>query len=132
VREYELRGRTRRFDATMIRADDGHVVDYLGTQQHLAVDLDLRAEEAGSLLLRSTSQRFYERFVGFPFPLVLSGRATLRERYDDAAEVFRIDLVVEYSAFGFLFGYDGEFTCTFPLADDAPVGLKPVRDERRK
>lgn len=79
-----------------------------------------------------TYQRFYERFVGFPFPLVMSGRATLRERYDDAAGVFRIDLVVENSAFGFLFGYDGEFTCTFPRADDAPARLKPVRYERRQ
>jgi len=32
---------------------------------------------------------------------------------------------------GFLFGHEGEFTCEFPAASDAPVGLKPVRHERR-
>jgi hypothetical protein len=133
VREYRLRGRTHRFDATMIRASsDGHIVDYLGTHEHLAVDLDLRVETDGSLLLRSDAQRFYEGVFGFRFPMLFSGRALLRERYDDEAGVFRVDLTVENPVFGFLFGYDGEFTCEFPEADDAPARLKPVRYERRE
>lgn len=132
VREYQLRGRTRRFDATMIRASGGHLVDYLGTHQHLAVDLELRAEPDGSLLLHSGAQRFYEGLTGFRFPLLFSGRAELRERYDDEAGVFRIALTVENPVFGFLFGYDGEFTCDFPPANDAPARLKPRRYERRE
>lgn len=133
VREYRLRGRTRRFDATMVGASvDGHVVDYLGTHQHLAVDLELRAEADGSLLLRSGSQRLSVGPLGFRFPLLLSGRAELRERYDDEAEVFRVELVVRNRVFGFLFGYDGEFTCEFAAASDAPARLKPVRFERRE
>ena len=132
VREYRLRGRTRRFDATMTQAGDGHVVDYLGTHQHLAVDLELRAEADGSLRLRSDAQRFYEGVFGFRFPLLLSGRADLHERYDDRAGVFRIDLSVDNPVFGFLFGYDGEFTCEFVPAQDAPGRLKPRRYERRE
>ncbi len=58
VREYEVGGRSARFDATMI-LHDGRVIDYLGTHQHLAVDLDLKVDDGG-LLLRSGEQRFYE------------------------------------------------------------------------
>ncbi len=130
VREFDVRGRSRRFDATMV-AHEGRVVDYLGTHQHLAVDLDLRTDGAGGLLLTSGAQRFYEGPVGFPFPLALSGRARLHERYDEAADVFRIDLEVVNDRFGFLFGYAGTFTCTWVPADDAPARLKPVRHERR-
>jgi hypothetical protein len=52
--------RTRRFDATMIYSESrGRVVDYLGTHQHLAVDLDLAVYERGGLRLRSGEQRFH-------------------------------------------------------------------------
>lgn len=133
VREYAIGGRSRRFDATMIWGERrGRIVDYLGTHQHLAVDLELRAEPDGSLLLRSDAQRFYEGPVGFRFPMLFSGRAELRERYDDAAHVYRIDLRVTNRFFGFLFGYEGAFTCEFPAASDAPARLKPVRTERRE
>ena len=111
---------------------DGRVVDYLGTHQHLAVDLDLHAEPDGSLLLRSDAQRFYEGPVAFRFPMLFSGRAELRERFDDETGTFRVSLEVRNRVFGFLFGYDGEFTCAFPAASDAPARLKPVRTERRE
>jgi hypothetical protein len=35
------------------------------------------------------------------------------------------------SVLGFLFGYEGWFTCEFPPATDAPERLKPRRHERR-
>jgi hypothetical protein len=134
VREYDIRGRMRRFDATMIFSTArGIVVDYLGTHQHLAVDLDLAVGDGdgGSLHLTSGAQRFYEGPVGFRFPMLFSGRADLRESYDDEAGVFRIRLEVRNRLFGFLFGYEGEFTCEFPRATDAPARLKPVRTESR-
>jgi hypothetical protein len=134
VREYRVPGRRRpsRFDATMVLdASRGVIVDYLGTHQHLAVDLDLQVQPDGSLLLRSGAQRFYEGLLGFRFPMLLSGRATLRESYDDEAGVFRIDLEVRNRLFGFLFGYDGTFTCEYPAATTAPERLRPVRHERR-
>lgn len=130
VREYTVGGRRRRFDATMILVGD-RIVDYLGTHQHLAVDLDLTVDEGGGLLLTSDAQRFYEGVVGFRFPMLLSGRATLRERYDDADERFHVDLEVRNDRFGFLFGYRGSFTCEWAPVTDAPTRLKPVRHELR-
>ena len=131
VREYRVRRKPSRFDATMILSD-GRILDYLGTHQHLAVDLDLRVEDDGSLHLTSGSQRFYEgRFVAFRFPMLFSGRAELHERFDDEAGVYRVTMQVRNRLFGFLFGYEGEFSCEFPAASNAPERLKPVRHESR-
>ena len=130
VREYTVGRRRRRFDATMILVGD-RIVDYLGTHQHLAVDLDLTVDENGGLILTSDAQRFYEGVVGFRFPMRFSGRATLRERYDDTDERFHVDLEVHNDRFGFLFGYRGSFTCEWVQATDAPGRLKPVRHETR-
>ncbi|MET1051739.1 MAG: DUF4166 domain-containing protein [Mycetocola sp.] len=130
VREYRVRSTPSRFDATMVLSD-GRVLDYLGTHQHLAVDLDLAVEPDGSLHLRSDAQRFYEGPFGFRFPMLFSGRADLHESFDDDANVFRIRLEVRNPVFGFLFGYAGEFTCEFVPASDAPARLKPVRHESR-
>ena len=130
VREYRVRAKPSRFDATMV-LHNGEVLDYLGTHQHLAVELDLTVEDDGSLLLRSGAQRFYEGPFGFRFPMLFSGRALLRERFDDEIGRYRISLEVHNSVFGFLFGYDGVFDCEFPAATDAPQRLKPVRHEAR-
>jgi hypothetical protein len=131
VREYRVRRKPSRFDATMVMGD-GRVLDYLGTHQHLAVDLDLTVDEDGSLQLTSDGQRFYEgRFVGFRFPMLFSGRAQLHECFDEEASVYRIRMEVRNKLFGFLFGYEGEFTCDFPAATGAPDRLKPVRHEKR-
>jgi hypothetical protein len=135
VREYRMPGRHRpsRFDATMV-VDPAResVVDYLGTHQHLAVDLDLTAEDDGSLLLRSGEQRFREGWVDFRFPMLFSGSAELRERFDDEAGVFRVQLEVRNRVFGFVFGYEGWFTCEFPEATNAPPShVLPKRHERR-
>jgi hypothetical protein len=131
VREYSVRKKPSRFDATMVLDADGRIIDYLGTHQHLAVDLELNAEPDGSLLLVSDAQRFYEGPIAFRFPMVFSGRAVLRESFDDEAQCYRITLEVHNRVFGFLFGYEGTFTCEFPAATDAPTRLKPRRHERR-
>jgi hypothetical protein len=131
VREYTVGSTPSRFDATMILSR-GRIVDYLGTHQHLAVDLDVAVEPGGGLHLTSGSQRFHEGPVSFWFPMLFSGRADLHERYDDVAKVYRITMEVHNAVFGFLFGYEGEFTCEFPDATDAPNRLKPVRHERRE
>jgi len=130
VREYDVRGRPARFDATMI-LHEGRVVDYLGTHQHLAVDLDLTVDQDGGLLLRSGEQRFYEGPVGFRFPMLFSGRATLRERFDDADGRFHVDMRVDNDQFGFLFGYRGSFTCEWMPASDAPTHVFPRRHQSR-
>lgn len=132
VREYRVRRRPARFDATMVLdARRGVIVDYLGTHQHLAVDLDLDVDERGGLVLRSGAQRFYEGILGFRFPLAFSGTAELHEHWDEERGAFRVELEVRNRALGFLFGYDGWFSCEFPPATDAPAELKPRRHERR-
>jgi hypothetical protein len=131
VREYRARRKPSRFDATMILSG-GRIVDYLGTHQHLAIDLTLEVENDGSLHLQSDAQRFYEGRVAFRFPMIFSGRADLRESYDEVAGVYRIRMEIRNRVFGFLFGYEGEFTCEFPAATDAPERLKPVRHEERE
>jgi hypothetical protein len=130
VREYKLGRRRSRFDATMI-LDHGRVLDYLGTHQHLAVDLDLAVDESGGLVLTSDAQRFYEGPIGFRFPMLFSGRARLHERYDDSDQSFHVTLEVHNHRFGFLFGYTGTFQCEWVPASDAPERLKPVRHESR-
>lgn len=130
VREYVVGRHRRRFDATMI-LHRGRIVDYLGTHQHLAVDLDLRVDERGGLVLTSDAQRFYEGPVAFRIPLLLSGRARLHEFFDDEDQRFHIDLEVHNHRFGFLFGYHGTFECEWMPASDAPARLKPRRHEAR-
>lgn len=126
-------GRRRRFDATMIFSDTrGRIVDYLGTHQHLAVDLELSPTDDGGLRLVSGAQRFYEGPIGFSFPMFATGRAFLTEHYDDARGCYVIDLVVRNRWFGLLFGYRGEFTCEFLDAAEAPATVRPYREERRE
>ncbi|WP_435746141.1 DUF4166 domain-containing protein [Microbacterium sp. PMB16] len=134
VRTMTMRpGRRRRFDATMIYSDArGRVVDYLGTHQHLAVDLDLGVTEDGGLRLTSGEQRFYEGPIAFRFPMLFSGRAQLVERFDDERGCFVIDLEVRNDVLGFLFGYRGSFECDFPDSTALPETAKPVREEVRE
>lgn len=132
VRSYTLGHKRRRFDATMVtNPDDGTVLDYLGTHQHLPVDLELSVTDEGGLRIHTGQQRFYEGRVGFAFPMLFSGNGDLEESYDDATGLYRINLDVTNPRFGYLFGYTGTFTCEFPEATDAPAHLKPVRHERR-
>jgi hypothetical protein len=64
----------------MIYAESrARIVDYLGTHQHLAVDLELSVDERGGMRIRSGEQRFYEGPVAFTFPLLFSGVATVCE-----------------------------------------------------
>lgn len=136
VRTLELsNSKRRRFDATMVHSNrTGGIVDYLGTHQHLATDLALEVMADGSLHLQSGAQRFYEGFTTFEFPALCTGTADLYESFDDARGVFTIQMQVRNPLLGFLFGYRGEFTCTYPALQDGgiPEHLKPVREECRE
>jgi len=124
----------RRFDAYMIYSEErGCVVDYLGTHQHLAVDLELSVAPNGGLKLRSGAQRFYEGPVAFPFPLFFSGVAEVCEWYDDAAQCFRIEVSATNRTWGKLFGYTGSFQVEWlPVsAEQVPASILPRRVERR-
>jgi len=125
--------RPRRFDAYMIYSEQrGKIVDYLGSHEHLAVDIELSVADNGGLRLRSGDQRFYEGLVGFRFPPGLSGVADVSEWYDDASERFHIDVRVTNPRWGPLFGYNGTFTVDWSPCTAVPGDVLPKRYERRE
>lgn len=133
IRTFEA-SRRRRFDAYMVYSEDrGRIVDYLGTHEHLAVDIDLSVDAEGGLRLRSGAQRFYEGVLGFTFPMLFSGTADVREWYDDGARCFRISVDVRNRVWGPLFGYRGRFDVDWvPVAvGPPPAHILPRREERR-
>jgi hypothetical protein len=134
IRTFEVHKR-RRFDAYMINASGRRcIVDYLGTHQHLAVDLQLSVDERGGLRLRSGEQRFYEGPLAFRFPLLFSGVADVCEWYDDADRRFHIDVNVSNRRWGPLFGYRGSFAVEWHTVPPGhvPAHLLPLRYERRE
>jgi hypothetical protein len=134
LRTFQTR-KNRRFDAYMIYSDQRRkIVDYLGTHQHLAVDLDLSVDSRGGMRLRSGQQRFYEGIIGFRFPLLFSGIADVCEWYDDAAGRFRIEVSVTNQIWGRLFGYEGSFDVEWvpTTAEQIPEHAKPRREQRRE
>lgn len=127
--------RSRRFDAYMIHsAERGKIVDYLGTHQHLAVDIDLSVDARGGLCLRSGAQRFYEGAIGFTFPMQFSGVANVCEWYDDVLGQFCIEVRVSNQLWGPLFGYRGRFVAHWlPVRPGCvPHDALPQREERRE
>jgi hypothetical protein len=134
IRTFDARKR-RRFDAYMIYSEArGCIVDYLGSHEHLAVDLELSVDERGGLKIMSGEQRFYEGPVAFRFPSALSGVAGVCEWYDDKIGRFRIDVSVTNRRWGRLFGYNGEFDVEWRRVqrDEIPRGIFPRREERRE
>ncbi len=132
IRTFQTK-RKRRFDAYMIYSEQrGRIVDYLGTHQHLAVDIDLKVAPNGGIALRSAAQRFYEGPVGFSFPMPFSGVANVCEWYDESAACFRIEVDVQNAIWGPLFGYKGHFQVAWEPADAMPQTYLPLRTERRE
>jgi hypothetical protein len=126
--------KTRRFDAYMIYSEDrGCIVDYLGTHQHLAVDIMLSVAPNGGLRLRSGEQRFYEGRVAFRFPLFFSGVADVCEWFDDKQGCFRIEVNASNRTWGNLFGYSGSFKVEWRSTPPncVPKAILPMRVESR-
>lgn len=135
ARRFRFPASVRAFDATMIyskRRDT--IVDYLGTHQHLAVDLACWVDDDGAMCMRSGEQRFYEILLFFRFPLLLSGVANVREWWDEDAGCFRVEVHVANKLLGPLFGYRGTFTVDeHPCpAADIPTDVRPRREEYRE
>jgi len=134
IRNFET-GTPRRFDAYMIFSQRrGRIVDYLGTHQHLAVDIDLSVDGRGGLCLRSGAQRFYEGVIGFGFPMLFSGFVEVCEWFEDGDERFHIEVNVRNRVWGPLFGYRGSFDVEWHSVKSGgiPNDLLPLRCERRE
>jgi len=132
IRTFSLE-RKHRFDATMIHSRQRDmIVDYLGTHQHLAVDIAMSIDDNGGLRLRSGEQRFYIGNVGFRFPRLFTGIADVHEWYDDEQSCFRISVKVVNRTWGPLFGYHGSFQNRFiPCsAETVPPHVKPLHERR--
>ena len=135
ARRFHFPRRTRAFDATMIFSKHRDtIVDYLGTHQHLAVDLQCWVDDDGAMCILSGEQRSYEGPVAFRFPLIFSGVADVREWWDEARACFRIEVHVANKLLGPLFGYRGSFTVEERpcLAGDVPADVRPIREEHRE
>ena len=134
IRTFNLSKR-RRFDAYMIYSQQRQkIVDYMGSHEHLAVDLELSVDERGGLKIHSDAQRFYEGRIAFPFPLLLSGIADVCEWYDEARGKFCINVNVHNRTWGPLFGYRGTFDVAWRnvTPNSLPDNLHPLRTERRE
>jgi Domain of unknown function (DUF4166) len=128
VRTFQVRPhRRRRFDATMVYHPGRNViVDYLGTTQHLAVDLDVTTDGHGGLRIRSGAQVFRG---GLRCPRQVLGDAEVRESWDERAGCFRIRVTVTNRRFGPLFGYHGSFTAAYVRSGaPVPAAVRPLRE----
>lgn len=136
VRKFKFPKQVRRFDATMIYSEQrNRIVDYLGTHQHLAVDIDMTVTENGGIKLRSGEQRFYDGFLDFKFPMLFSGEANVCEWYDDREQKFKISVVVSNKVWGKLFGYEGTFDIEYITVNSnevIPKDIMPLREEIRE
>ncbi len=134
IRRFQI-GKARRFDAYMIYSEQRkRIVDFLGTHQHLPVDIDLSVEENGGLRLRSGAQRIYEGPIAFSFPMFFSGVADVCEWYDEVIHKYRIEVNVSNRTWGRIFGYSGVFSIEWKkvASHEIPDDVRPVRLERRE
>jgi hypothetical protein len=134
-RKFKFPKAIRHFDATMVYSTRRRkIVDYLGNRQHLAVDLDVRADENGGIRIRSGDQRFYEGWLQFRFPRTFTGDAEVCEWFDDEASVFRISVKVDNPLLGTIFEYQGSFQARLIDTSNTliPLDAKPLREENRE
>ncbi|MDQ8733683.1 DUF4166 domain-containing protein [Paenibacillus sp. LHD-38] len=135
IRKFKFPRSVRHFDATMVFSGKRDlIVDYLGNKQHLAVDLDIAVSSNGGIKIRSGEQRFYEGPLQFRFPRLFTGEAEVNEWYDDEADCYRITVDVRNPVVGQIFRYVGSFQATFIKAgpEAIPIGIRPLRDEKRE
>jgi hypothetical protein len=124
-------GIPHRWDATMIHSPErGTVVDYLGTHQHIAVDLHLSVDD-GALLIRSGEQRLHEGLLNLRVPPMVTRVAQVRESYDDELGRLRIEVAVINRWFGPLFGCRGTFDVVYPACDTVPAAVQALREQLR-
>jgi len=135
IRTYHFPNKSRRFDATMIYSEQRKkIIDYLGTHQHLAVEIDVSPTKSGNMKLLSGQQYFYEGKVAFKFPMSISGYAHVTESYDATSDKFQIEVNVHNKFFGPVFGYKGSFDVEYieVSPEQIPQHVKPVREESRE
>ncbi len=130
VRTFEFPRRRRRFDAQMVYSAGRGLVDYLGTHQHLAVELAVSVRPDGGFRIRSGDFRLHAGPIRTGLPRVITGTATVDEWFDDDREQFRIEVAVVNPRFGPVFGYEGGFSARYVDVGGGVSGaVKPLREK---
>lgn len=130
-RVWKFPGKERRFDEAMVNHADRGPIMYAGTHQHLAVDMNVGVGSDGALEFSSGAQRLFMGGARVRFPMLLSGMATGRARYDEAEERFKIIVEVRNRTFGTIFAYQGWFIGQHEACAEVPADARPVREEER-
>lgn len=101
---------TRHFNAFMtIDKKRKMVKDYVGEPRLFYSDLRFKVTPEGYMHIRSGSQRLVMGKFEIPLPRLLEGVVTVEERYDDARDVFTIQVDIQNKLVGRLMAYKGEF-----------------------
>lgn len=101
---------TRYFNAFM--TFDAHrsvVKDYLGEPSLFYSDLKFTVTQEGCIHISSGRQRLVVGKLEIPIPRFLEGVVIVEEGYDDAREVFTIQVDIRNRIVGRLMTYEGEF-----------------------
>jgi hypothetical protein len=101
---------TRHFNAFMTIDTKRKIVnDYLGEPSLFYSDLKMGVTPEGHMHIRSGLQRFVMGHLEIPILRLLEGVVTVEEGYDDAREVFTIQVDIRNRIVGRLMAYEGEF-----------------------
>jgi hypothetical protein len=101
---------TRHFNAFMTIDTKRRVVkDYLGEPSLFYSDLKFAVTPEGRMHIRSGPQRVVMGNLEIPILRLLEGVVTVEEGYDDAREVFTIQVDIRNRIVGKLMAYEGEF-----------------------
>ena len=104
-------GTTKRYFNALMSLDESRLVikDYLGEPPLVYSDLAFEVSEDGAITIHSLNQRLVLGKIEVPLPKLLQGLATVIERYDETAAVYRINVNVRNPLIGHVFSYEGEF-----------------------
>ena len=120
----------------------GRIVDYEGVRAALpeplppgaSIELELSVDADGAFRLRTGVQRLYEWPIPIRIPNLVSGRADVRESYNDKEERYEVDVTIGNRFLGRIFGYRGWFRLDFRpcTPEEIPRDARPQREERRE
>lgn len=107
-----------------ITAEPDGLVDHLGrhgrVSARLRAEVDAHGPDAGALRLVSTRVTFRARGREVRLPALIAPRVTLKERFDDEADLQRVSLVLSAPLVGTLYRYEGAFR--YEIAPDRERG----------
>lgn len=107
-----------------ITAEPDGLVDHLGrhgrVSARLRAEVDAHGPDAGALRLVSTRVTFRALGHEVRLPARIAPRVTLKERFDDEADLQRVSLVLTAPVLGTLYRYEGAFR--YEIAPDEERG----------